>query len=415
MLAQILFLQTSQWWSPTRIARYQEERVVTMLRYAVAKIPYYRALGVDPATVTSLADLARFPVLTKRTVQTEAERLLADGLDRSRMLSSRTSGSTCEPTTTYFDRASWSFTRHALKLRRTLAAINPLFKRILIVSEEGFDPPRRRRGLVDVARMHIRGDMEAQLAFLREYRPHALYSFPSYLLELVATCRESGVPVPRVPVVFTSSEVLSEAARSTITEVFGARLFDIYGSTEFKEIAWQCDYGRYHLNFESVYLEHASAAEADPETGARPLLVTSLTNRAMPFIRFDMGDLANINSPGRCRCGRRSPYLTDIGGRRASYLRLPSGRRISPYLLTTTVENDPAVRKYRFVQTAPDRLRLEYVRARGAGDVDRHVIEEALVKVVGEPIAVSFRARSDIPRAPGGKHHVVQVENPNVC
>ena len=118
-------------------------------------------------------------------------------------------------------------------------------------------------------------------------------------------------------------------------------------STEFKEIAHECAYGRYHINFESVYVE----TEAEDDQTTPRLLVTSLVNKAMPLIRFDIGDYAKLGHDA-CACGRESPYLIDIAGREAEFLQLADGRRLSPYLLTTAVETAPGLVKYQFVQHA---------------------------------------------------------------
>ena len=120
-------------------------------------------------------------------------------------------------------------------------------------------------------------------------------------------------------------------------------------------MAWQCGHARYHLNFESTYLEM-------PELGGRcPLVFTTLVNRAMPLIRFSIGDQATV-SDEPCACGRQSAWLSQIEGREGELITLPSGRRLSPYLLTTVIEADASILQYRIVQTAPANFRIDVVR-----------------------------------------------------
>src|SRR5262249_11393150 len=137
-------------------------------------------------------------------------------------------------------------------------------------------------------------DLAEHRRVIREFRPDMLYAFPSYLIELLRAYEQAGEPPPRVPLLFTSSELLSENARERIEAGFGGRLFDIYGTTEFKEVAWQCLAGSYHLNFESVYVE------TPPGTGTWHL--TTLCNRAMPLLRFDTEDLGTLETGARCAC-----------------------------------------------------------------------------------------------------------------
>jgi len=67
----------------------------------------------------------------------------------------------------------------------------------------------------------------------------------------------------RVPLIFTSGELLHPGARAAISHAFQARVFDVYGSSETKEIAWQCPEGGMHLNNDVVRLEVLESDEGD--------------------------------------------------------------------------------------------------------------------------------------------------------
>jgi phenylacetate-CoA ligase len=352
----------SQYWSAERIRAWQEPRLVAMMRHAATHVRFYREHGIDPGSITSSADLERFPIITKSDIQRAGRGLLADGLDAGRLPFSRTSGSSGEPTTTWFDRAAWLQTRYVLKLRRLLVNSGPRpGQRVLIVSEARPEDiaaldeaapaggPLYRRKLIS-----IHAPFEAHVEEIVRFRPTALYAYPSYLAELVDTARRMAQPLPPIPLVYTSSEVLTEGLRARLEAALGGRICDVYGSTEFKEVAWQCPRGRYHVNFESVWVEPL------PTDRAAPLVISTLANRAMPLLRFRIGDEAQ-GAKGPCACGRCSPGLHSIQGRQADIITLPRGRRLSPYLLTTVIEQDPALVQYRIVETAPGEFRVELV------------------------------------------------------
>jgi phenylacetate-coenzyme A ligase PaaK-like adenylate-forming protein len=115
----------SQWWKATQIAAWQEQQLTRMMRHAVSEVPFYRRLGIDPESIASAADL-----------QSDPDRFLAAGVDRNGLHSSRTSGTTGEPTVTWFDDESWALCKYALKIRRILAVTSPWFRRLLIVNEQ---------------------------------------------------------------------------------------------------------------------------------------------------------------------------------------------------------------------------------------------------------------------------------------
>jgi acyl-coenzyme A synthetase/AMP-(fatty) acid ligase len=63
-----------------------------------------------------------------------------------------------------------------------------------------------------------------------------LYGFPGHFARLAQ--QAAGAIKPRL--IFTSGEMLDGATRKTIEAGLGAPVFDIYGCTELKEIAWEC-------------------------------------------------------------------------------------------------------------------------------------------------------------------------------
>lgn len=130
-----------------------------------------------------------------------------------------------------------------------------------------------------------------------------------------------------------------------------------------------------HVNTDVSVLEIVDEAgrPVDPGDEGR-LVVTSLYNRTMPFIRYELGDRAVLRprDAGGCRCGHQGPSLSLIGGRDEDYLILPDGSRISPRLPFRIVwdqlpvlgnENrvHEIVRSFQLVQESPDRLILRVV------------------------------------------------------
>jgi phenylacetate-CoA ligase len=396
----------SQWWSATRIQEFQQRALIRMMRHAATKVPFYRRMNLQPESIASAADLARFPVIGKRDVQRDPGSFLADGSMPAGLYASRTSGSSGEPTTTYFDRKAWLLGKYALKMRRVAASSGlALQRRVMIVSEQR---PEQLGALADAAPagfgllfdqryLSIHTSTEQHLAALARYRPHAIYAFPSYLLDLIATAEHCGAALPQIATLYTSSEVLTPAVRRRIEQSFRGRLYDVYGSTEFKEVAWQCRDGRYHLNFESVYVEPPAAGSSGP------VILSTLCNLAMPLLRFDIGDRAVFGSTA-CACGRASPQMLELAGREGDMITLPSQRRLTPYLLTTAIENEDAILQYRITQTRADAFRIDViVKSPGQSLLWRSALCAELARVIGEPVRFEVHEVNALEREPSGK------------
>ena len=404
-------LRSSKWDRPS-IADHQARALVKMMRYAVGHVPYYRRLGMTPNDFRSVEDLARFPVITKATIQEFEADLIADGFDRSMLDSSVTSGSTGEPTKTYFDRASWLYSKYTLKIRRMVENGVGMFSRVIIASEYAPDALNAQRiGLLPgdglffrQRRVSVHETPAAHIDVFNAFKPDALYAFPSYLSELIDFCEDHSILLPNVRVVFTSSEVLSAPLRKRIEKFFGGRVCDIYGSTELKEVAWQCEGGRYHLNFESIYVEPTTVDGGEPA----PLVLSTLRNRAMPLLRYRIGDFGKLEY-GDCSCGRQSPYIETIAGREVDVLELPSGRRVSPYVLITHgIDRTPEISKYQFAQTDSDQLEIRVTLRSDGRKIEelQPIAKEVAARLNGE-VDVRLVEVDHIPRTKGGKHRIL--------
>lgn len=403
-------LYRSEFWSEDEIREYQAQALVEQLRYAAATIPYYRGLGLDPDEIVNSSALQSFPALSKAIIQDQGERLCNRVIIADSPFRSTTSGSSGEPTTTWFDRKSWNFCKYALKIRRTLEGGAPWLQRQLLFDESAnpdgsITPPARRRlGSFQQVRLSVFTPVEQQLELLLELKPNVIYGTPSGIKELCDYASCEDVPLPPVATIFLSSELITDAVRDQLTATLHGRVIGIYGSTEFKDLAHQCEHGRYHLYFHSAYIE---SKPQDGQPSGR-LQITSLINKAMPLIRFDIGDYAEIGY-GRCACGRSSPYLHNIIGREIEFLELPDGARISPYRLTTAVEKTPGLLKYRFVQEHDLSLRMEVVF--GNHEMPRNqriaLIQENVRAALGNAIDLPVCPVDRIDRSRGGKHSIV--------
>jgi phenylacetate-CoA ligase len=135
------------------------------------------------------------------------------------------------------------------------------------------------------------------------------------------------------------------------------------------------------------------------------VVATPLHNFAMPLIRYDIGDLAEVGPP--CPCGRGLPVLRRVLGRTQNMLLLPSGERRWPLLssgdIAALLSAAPPVRQYQLAQKALDLIELRLVVARPLAPGE----EEALGAWVRAKFGPSFRAAfaypPELPRTAAGK------------
>ena len=114
-----------------------------------------------------------------------------------------------------------------------------------------------------------------------------------------------------------TADTLRDHMRARIERVYGCPVTNRYGSRELGDIAGQCSAVQgLHVFPWANYVEVVDDAGRPVGPGEEgELAVTSLINRAMPLIRYRIGDRGILARPGEgCSCGRPGQVLERITG-----------------------------------------------------------------------------------------------------
>jgi len=400
--------------APDALRALARARLARMLRAASATGFYRRRLdaagvGGDQLMLESSPEqvLQALAPAGKAELREAGGEILLGGKVRPEWRSSSSSGSTGEPFRVYYDPRAWATLKVLVKLRaRRACGTRPTDRVALLdaVPPSGAQPSPAAR----VARISILQPAATVAAELAAFGPDTVYGLPSALLEAAEELAARGVRL-RVQRVFTSGELLRPAARQAIADAFGARVFDVYGSSETKEVAWECQAGGMHVNADVVRLEVLDDASRPVPAGVEGNLVaTLLVNRAMPLLRYRIGDRGSLLTE-RCDCGHPFPLLGVVTGRRADVMVLAGGRRVSPYALTCAMEQVGDVLRYQVTQLDPARLRVSAILDPGA---DRSRIAGRIRSVMRGEIAHFLETEVDfvdrLPTGPRAKFRVVE-------
>jgi phenylacetate-CoA ligase len=399
--------------SPVELGELSRRRLARILRVASATGFYRRRLdaagvgGDDLMLETSPEQvLQALEPAGKAELREAGGDVLLGGRVRPEWRSSSSSGSTGEPFRVFYDSRAWATLKILVKLLARRACGTRPTDRVALL--DAVAPSGAMPGRGQVARISILQPAATVAAELAAFGPDTVYGLPSALLEAAEELRARGVAL-RVRRVFTSGELLRPAVRQAIADGFGAPVFDVYGSSETKEIAWECRAGSMHVNADVVRLEVLDdAGRAVPDGVEGNLVATLLVNRAMPLLRYRIGDRGSLLT-GRCDCGLSFPLLGVVTGRRADVMVLAGGRRVSPYALTCAMERVGEVLRYQVTQLDPARLRVRAILDPGA---DRSRIAGRIRSVMQGEVAhfletdVEFVDR--LPTGPRAKFRVVE-------
>lgn len=154
---------------------------------------------------------------------------------------------------------------------------------------------------------------------LRKLEVTVLGCLPMEAILLAEAARLKGLDshkdFPSLRAICTAGEMMSSARQTRIAELWQARIYNMYGCTEAGNIAADCEAGRLHLSWDHFLLEvlddTVNQPVADGELGVAVL--TTLTRKAMPLLRYVLGDYVRLRMQHDCPCGRTAPIVEHYG------------------------------------------------------------------------------------------------------
>jgi phenylacetate-CoA ligase len=401
-------------WDPGRIDEFKLENLKQLAHSAYAHVPLYRQLwdkaGVHPDDIKDLDDLSGFPIITKQILREAGDLALDDRYPKKKLRKVRTTGSTGEPLTIYKDRAHQSWFIAAVFLRMKWAGWEPGDRIMgLQLSKKRTLKTRIEDRVFNIRRVPLGEFNEAfynqfierailfQPAIIRT-NPFLLYCLARYILK-------EGISDVRPKAIESSTYLLSVSYRDAIERAFGCPVFDHYGAAEMI-IAHQCEKGSYHIVPTGI-VEADTERQAFGDTGPQRLLLTSLTNFAMPLIRYDIADMGSMGT-GTCACGKTWERLSTIYGRDTDIIRTPSGGYIYYLQICYLFNSFEGVDIFQVVQEDKSKISVylvtnrEYQRA-----VHEPMIIDFLSKAGGPGLDIEIKYVDSIQIPPSGKHRYI--------
>lgn len=406
--------ETSSAWKQTQLA--------TLLRHAVAEIPFYRARA---AGSSSLAD---FPIVTKRDLAAHYSDFMSADLraeyeGRARRarygwIEVKTGGSTGVPATVIHDADFRDRDRAARLLEFDLCGFpfgTPHYRLWGAMADiNRAKTSRNARAMAWLANETLLNAFRMEDARIVQYLDQIATGGIRYAIGYVdalyqlARFAERTVRKPKLEAVVATAGTLTDEMRTTIARVFGARVHNKYGSREAGDIACECEHGGFHI-LPSVHIEvvdERGAACAPGVTGR--ILVTFLGSPSFPLIRYEIEDIGALRA-GSCACGRPFEMLERVEGRAADFLVSTTGGHVSPvYIrhLIGVVHNPGTIRRFQLIQHDDRRFELLLEPESGAAaqiEAVRGALTRDLLAVLGSDAQLDFCIVERIEETATGK------------
>ena len=383
---------------PEAVRAIQERRLRRLLRVASARSPFYRELyrGIDLRNCR-LEDL---PTTTKAVLMEQFDRVVCDpeirraDLERfldqpenegrlflGKYIASHTSGSQGQPMLIVQHRSLSKLLFSLQVSRGNNRGISPAeiarrfadpARMAIVTLKRGFYPsaavfefmPREVRPFLDILWLS-QTDPEVVEA-LNAYRPTILTAYAGVLEELALAAEGGRLRIGEsLTQIVSNSEALTDRAKRRIEGAFGLHVMNNYATGECTFLSNGCPTdGGAHLNADWSILEVVDSLErpVEPGTPGSKVLVTNLANTALPFIRYEVGDVVTM-ATAPCRCGSLLPRVERIEGRSADtfWINAEGGgyRQLISSVFKNAFDYTREVREWRATQVDRNRFEIE--------------------------------------------------------
>ena len=209
---------------------------------------------------------------------------------------------------------------------------------------------------------------------------------------------------PTLKCCLVTSEMLFEDDKVLMEKQFGVPIINEYGASELDLIAFENPNNEWQVNSETLFIEIL-----DDENNILPygkegrIVITSLYNKAHPFIRYDIGDIGILDEKSTLK----KPILKKLIGRTNDIAVLPSGKK-SPgltfyYITKSIIEDDGNVKEFVIKQTKIDTFEIEYASEKELTENQISKIEKAISAYLENGLLFKFIRKEKLDRSKSGK------------
>jgi len=434
--------------------RRQWEKLKRILHHAYYNVPFYRRkfdeANIKPENVKTKDDFKKIPITTKRELMRNfPQNVIAKNYSLKNLRFSNTSGASGRFLMLANDHEDINH-KYAAKLRsRYLMGVN-IGESILRISPnecqpclpDGTSPSiglfsylwtiltnkkyksqayyifmekklvnpllHRRKTLSPLGVKLHNEDLRWYIEMIKKYNPRILTGYPLYLYLLARYMEENSISPFGCKVVDLTGGSSTKWMRDFIGEKFGAPVYQIYGSCEFGRVASECQQslGLMHILEDFCYVEFIknTGEEAKPKELAN-IIITSLTNYAMPLIRYECQDVGWYDLKS-CGCGRTTKLMY-VEGRLQDLIITNDGKVLTTHFFLEKFLNYPGIRLFQLLQYRGDRFEFRIVR-RDNANIDTVRLKNILYELLGKRVQIEINFTDYIKPQPSGKYRLVR-------
>ena len=406
-------LKTIQNTSETNFEAYVEDKKREIIAYHLKNNPFYKSF----ANKVDLSDWNTIPILTKKDLQKPLEERLSKGFKKNAIYVNKTSGSSGDPFVFAKDKFSHALTWAVIQNRFGWHYLNfnsskqarfygiPLDKKGYY--KERFKDKLSSRfrfsvfDLSDAAfEKHLKTFQSTPFDYINGYTS-SIVQFAKFLL--IKNCVLKDI-CPTLKACVVTSEMLFEDDKELMKKQFGVPVINEYGASELDLIAFENPNGKWQVNSETLFVEILDGHNNVLPYGEEGrIVITSLYNKAHPFIRYDIGDIGILSKDSTLK----TPILEKLIGRTNDIAILPSGKKAAGltfyYITKSIIGDDGKVKEFVIEQLKHDTFKIIYVSSESLSEEKKKIITAEMENYLEKGLQIKFEKQDQLIRSKSGK------------
>ncbi|KAB1066527.1 phenylacetate--CoA ligase family protein [Tamlana haliotis] len=392
---------------------YIETKKQDIVNYHLKNNPFYRSF-VNAENFTTWNEL---PVMTKLDLQKPLNDRLSNGFSRKNIYLNKTSGSSGTPFlfakdkfchaliwANFIDRYKWfDLDVHTSKQARFYGI--PLDKK-------GYYKERIKDRLSNRFRFSVFDlsdeQMEKNIALFKASSFDYINGYTSAIVQFAKYLQKRNIVLktvcPTLKACIVTSEMLFDSDKSLLATQFNIPIINEYGAAELGLIAFQNTHDQWVVNNEDLFVEILDEHNNPlPHGEIGRIVITSLYNKAQPFIRYDLGDLGALSESSTLE----KPILKCLNGRTGDLVKLPSGKTAAGltfyYVTKTIIEDKSTVKEFVIDQLELDTFKISYVSSSSLSEENIEAVKQAITKYLEPNLRIIFEQQDQLNRSNRGK------------
>ena len=409
----------------------QLKRLQDVVKRAYKNVPYYKKRfdeeGIHPGDIKTLKDIEKIPYTTKTDLR-GAYPFGMFAVPRKEIVEVHTSsGTTGKPTVSGYTRGDLEIWSECMARGLTMAGVTD---EDVIQNTHGYGLFTGGFGVhygaqkIGATVIPIStGQSRRQMEIMRDFGTTFLVVTPSYGLYLAEEFMDDGMDLKdlKLKAIGFGAEGWTQEMREKLEEKFNAPAYNIYGLTEVMGpgVGIECaEQDGLHIFEDHFYPEiiDPQTLETLPDGEKGELVITTLTRKGMPLLRFRTKDITTLRR-GKCKCGRTLVKMDRVTGRSDDMLKIRGVSIFPSQIEKALFKIDGLEPHYQIIVTRPEQLdeleiQVEASQELFSDEVKELVgitrkIEERVHSEIGLRVNVTLVEPRSLPRSEGKAVRVI--------